>query len=83
MSILGSFFENKPNFIDTQIAFTPNDSSGDLPGARSDILSEKYNVSPNPVEFLSFDNIFTGINIASGIFSEANKLELFTFLQGP
>ena len=64
LSTRGSVSEIKPIFIDTQIVYSPNDNLGDLPGFRSDVLSGKYNLSLNPFEILSIDNIFIETNIA-------------------
>ena len=40
------------------ISFLPDDSMGDLLGYSAISLSEPYNLSPNPVDVLSFDKIF-------------------------
>ena len=71
-------FNIKPNFstlgsiieISTQgpvITFAPNDSIGDLLGFNKTTMHEKYNLSPNPVDILSFDNIFIETDIAKGM----------------
>ena len=55
-STLGSIIE-----ISTQgpiITFVPDDSIRDLLGFKKTTIYEEYNFSPNPVEILSFDNIF-------------------------
>ena len=71
-------FTIKPNFstlgsiieISTQgpvITFVPDDSIRDLLGFNKSTIYEKYNLSPNPVDILSFDNIFLECNIAQGM----------------
>ena len=71
-------FTIKPNFstlgsiieISTQgpvITFVPDDSIGDLLGFNKTTIFEEYNLSPNPVDILSFDNIFIACIIAQGI----------------
>ena len=71
-------FSIKPNFstlgsiieISTQgpvITFRPDDSMGDLLGFNKTMIFEEYNLSPNPVDILSFDNIFLECNIAKGM----------------
>ena len=77
-------FSIKPNFstlgsiieISTQgpvITFVPDDSMGDLLGFNKTIISEEYNLSPNPVDILSFDNIFLECNIAQGMISRGKR----------
>ena len=56
VSTLGSIME-----ITTQgpvITFVPDDSIGDLLGFNKITIYKKYNISPDPVDILSFDNIF-------------------------
>ena len=71
-------FTIKPNFstlgsiieISTQgpiITFVPDDSIRDLLGFNKAAICEEYNLSPNPVDILSFDNIFLECNIAQGM----------------
>ena len=43
------------------------DSIGNLLGFNETILYEEYNLSPNPVDILSFDNIFIETDIAKGM----------------
>ena len=68
-------FTIKPNFstlgsiieISTQgpvITFIPDDSIRDLLGFKKTTIYEEYNLSPHPVDILSFDNIFLECNIA-------------------
>ena len=71
-------FTIKPNFstlgsnieISTQgpvISFLPDDSIRDLLGFNKTTIYEEYNLSPNLVDILSFDNIFSESNIAQGM----------------
>ena len=71
-------FTIKPNFstlgsiieISTQgpiITFIPDDSIRDLLGFNKTTIFEEYNLSPNPIDILSFDNIFLECNIAQGM----------------
>ena len=71
-------FKIKPNFstlgsiieINQQgpiISFPFNDTIGSLLGFKETILYEEYNQSDNPVDILSFDNIFIDCDIAKGI----------------
>ena len=68
-------FNIKPNFstlgsileISTQVpvvTFAPNDNIGDLLGFNKTTIFEEYILSPNPVDILSFDNIFIETDIA-------------------
>ena len=74
-------FNIKPNFstlgsiieISTRgpiITFVPDDSIGDLPGFNKTTIFGEYNLSPNPVDILSFDNIFIETDIAKGMIFE-------------
>ena len=71
-------FSIKPNFstlgsiieISSQapvITFVPDDSIRDLLGFKKTTIFDEYNLSPNPVDILSFDNIFLDCNIAQGM----------------
>ena len=64
-STLGSIIEitNK----ESAISFIPDDSIRDLLGFNKTSINEKYNLSPRPVDIISFDNIFTESNIAQGM----------------
>ena len=44
-----------------------DDSIGNLLGFNETILLEEYNLSPNSVDILSFDNIFIHTDIAQGM----------------
>ena len=71
-------FKIKPNFntlgsiieVSTQrpiITFVPDDGIGDLLGFDSTTKFSEYNQSNNPVDILSFDNIFLETDIAQGM----------------
>ena len=56
---------------ESAISFEPNDSIGSLLRFDKRTIYEEYNLSGNPVDILSFDNIFTECDIAKGmIFKE-------------
>ena len=59
---LGSVIEISPQ--GPVISFMFNDSIKDLLGFNARTLYEEYNLSPNPVDILSFDNIFLECDIA-------------------
>ena len=77
-------FTIKPNFstlgsiieISSQgpiITFVPNDSIGDVLGFNKTTLFEEYNLSPNPVDILSFDNFFIETDIAKGMIFKGKR----------
>ena len=77
-------FTIKPNFstlgsimeISTQglvITFVPDDSIRDLLGFNKTTIFEEYNLSPNPVDILSFDNIFIERDIAQGMIFKGKR----------
>ena len=77
-------FNIKPNFstlgsiieLSTQgpiITFVPDDSMGDLLGFNKTTIFEEYKLSPNPVDILSFDNIFLECNIAQGMIFKGKR----------
>ena len=77
-------FTIKPNFstlgsiieISTQgsvITFVPDDSIRDLLGFNKTTIYEEYNLSPNPVDIFSFDNIFLECNIAQGMIFKGKR----------
>ena len=77
-------FNIKPNFstlgsiieISSQgpiITFVPTDSIGDLLGFNKTTIFEEYNLSPNPVDILSFDNIFIETDIAKGMIFKGKR----------
>ena len=73
-STLGSILE-----ISTQgtvITFAPDDSMGDLLGFTKTTIYEEYNLSPNPVDILSFNNIFLECNIAQVLNFKGKRSEI-------
>ena len=75
-STLGSIIEfsrQEPLF-----SFLPNDSIRDLLGFNATTLSEDYNRPPNPVDILSFDNIFIERDIAHRMIFEGKQSKKLT-----
>ena len=70
-STLGSIIEIKPQ--GPIIGFVFEDSIGKFLGYNETILWEEYNLSPNPVDILSFDNIFTECHIAQGMIFKGKR----------
>ena len=77
-------FKIKPNFStlgsiiekSTQrpvIKFVPDDSIRELLGFIKITIFEEYNLSPNPVDVLSFDNIFLECDVAQGMIFKGRK----------
>ena len=77
-------FNIKPNFstlgsileISTQgpvITFIPDDSIRGLSGFNKTTIFEEYNLSPNPVDILSFDNNFVETDIAKGLIFKGKR----------
>ena len=64
-SILGCIIEISNE--ESAISFIPDNSIGDLLGFNKTSIYEKYKLSPNPVDIISFDNIFIETNIAQGM----------------
>ena len=62
---LGSIIEISPQ--GPVITFVPNDSIGELLGFNKITIYEEYNISPNPVDIISFDNISIECDIARGM----------------
>ena len=62
---LGSIIEISPQ--GPIISFAPDDSIGQLLGFSKTTIYEEYNISPNPVDIISFDNIFIECDIARGM----------------
>ena len=56
-----------------QISFVFDDSIGNLLGFNEILVWGKYNLSDNPVDILSFDNIFIECNIAQGIIFKGKR----------
>ena len=59
------------------MAFTPNDSIGELLGFKPKVINEDYNLSDYSVDFLSFDNIFLETDITQGVIFEGNEVVFF------
>ena len=70
-STLGSIIELSPQ--GPIISFMFDDSIKDLLGFHAITLYEEYNLSTNPVDILSFDNIFLECDIAQGIIFKGRK----------
>ena len=77
-------FKIKPNFsslgsvietsnVESAISFRPDDSIGSLLGFNKRRIYEEYNLSDNPVDILSFDNIFIETNIARGMILKGRR----------
>ena len=77
-------FNIKPNFstlgsiieISAQgpvITFIPDDSIRGLLGFNKTTIFEECNLSPNPVDILSFDNVFIETDIAEGLIFKGKK----------
>ena len=64
-STLGSIIETSRQ--ETLISFTPIESTPDLLGFIPSTIYKQYNLSPNPVDILSFDSLFHKIDIAQGL----------------
>ena len=62
---LGSIIEISPQ--GPVITFVPNDSIGELLGFNKTTIYEDYNFSQNPVDIISFDNIFIEADVAQGM----------------
>ena len=70
-STLGSIVEISPQ--GPIIGFVFKDSIGSLLGFNETVFWEEYNLSPNPVVILSFDNIFIETDIALGMIFEGKR----------
>ena len=77
-------FKIKPNFSTLgsiveiitpgpQICFMSDDSIGSILGFNEILVWGKYNISDNPVDILSFDNIFLECDIAQGMIFKGRK----------
>ena len=64
-STLGSIVEITNE--ESAISFKPSDSIGSLLGFNKKSIYEEYNLSENPVDIPSFDNIFLETDIAQGM----------------
>ena len=58
------------------ISFRPNDSIRDVLGSNSTILYEDYDLSPNPIDILFFDNVFLECDIAQTMIFRARKTNI-------
>ena len=70
-STLGSIVEILPQ--GSIIGFVFEDSIGKLLGFAETILWDEHNLSPNPVDILSFDNIFIETDIAKGMIFKGRR----------
>ena len=78
-STLGSIVEISNQ--ESAISFRPSDSIGSLLGFNKRIIYEEYNLSDNPVDIISFDNIFIECDIAQGmIFRGRRSGIIFNFV---
>ena len=77
-------FKIKPNFStlgsnleisddESAISFKPDDSFGSLLGFNKRTIYEEYNLSDNPVDILSFDNIFIETDVAQGMIFKGRR----------
>ena len=71
ISTLGSIIEISPQ--GSMLSFSFEDSIKDLLGFHAITLYEEYNLSTNPVDILSFDNIFLDCDIAHGLIFKGRK----------
>ena len=55
------------------ISFVPDKSIRDLLGFFAPTVYEKYNLSPNPVDILSFDNVFLKCDVAQGMICRGKR----------
>ena len=78
-STLGSIVQISPQ--GPIIDFVFDDSIGNLLGFNGTILWEEYNLSPNPIDILSFDNIFIECYIAQRLIFKGKKVGFFIILQ--
>ena len=70
-STLGSIIEIHPQ--GSIIGFVFNDSIGSLLQFNETILYDEYHLSPNPVDMLSFDNIFINTDKAEGMIFKGKR----------
>ena len=75
-SNLGSIIEINPEG-NTVIGFVIDDSIGSLLGFDETILYKENNLSPNPVDILSSDNIFLECDVAQGMIYRGKKSTIF------
>ena len=78
-STLGSIIEISNE--ESAISFKASDSIGSLLGFNKRTIYEEYNLSDNPVDIISFDNIFIECDIAQGmIFRGRRSGIIFNFV---
>ena len=70
-STLGSIIEISNE--ESAISIIPDDSIRDLLGFNKTSIYEKYNLSPKPVDIISFDNIFIETDIAKGMIFKGKR----------
>ena len=75
-STLGSIIEISPQ--GQIISFVFDDSIKSLLGFQETILYKKYNLSPNPVDVLSFDNIYLETNIAQEMIFKGKRSRYYS-----
>ena len=68
---LGSIIEISPQ--GSVISFVPDNGMGNLLGFSKRTIYEEYNISPDPVEIISFDNIFIECDIARGMIIKGKR----------
>ena len=71
ISTLGSIITISPQ--GPIIGFVFDDSIGNLLGFNETILWEEYNLSPNPVDILSFDNVFVETDVAQDMIFKGKR----------
>ena len=76
-STLDSIIKNKPNFLGTQNTLCHDDSFRDLIGFDSVVIYEKYILSQNPADILSFDNYFLETDNAQGMIFKGRRSGIF------
>ena len=83
-STLGSIIEIAPQ--EPVISFMFDDSMRDLLGFNARTKYEEYNLSSNPVDIISFDNIFIETDTAKGMIFKGKRSEIihnFTMTVNP
>ena len=68
------------------ISFVFDNSIRNLPGFDDILLYNEYNLSTNPVDILSFDNIFIECDLAQGMIFKGKRsgiIHIFTMTVGP
>ena len=70
-SKLGSIVEISPK--GPIIGFVFDDNIDNFLGFNETILRQEYNLSPNPVDILSFDNVFNETDVAHGMIFRGNR----------